>query len=400
MTGDHDSRAPALRVEGLAKTFGEGEGAVRAVDGISLSVDHGEVVGVLGPNGAGKTTTIKSMLGLVLPDDGTVEVCGIDVHDEPAAAYRHVDAMLEGARNVYWRLTVEENLRYFAGLGGDDPDDLTDRHERLLESLGLADEADTVVNDLSRGMKQKVSLASTLARDVDVVFLDEPTLGLDVESSIELRSELRRLAERENVTIVLCSHDMNVIEAVCDRIVILQDGRVIADDPMADLVDVLREKRFSVVTDGPIDEDLERDLADRFGATIRESDPSERGGDTEVGQSVTIDATGIGAEDAAALLDAVRDAGHSLQDVETAEPTLEDVFLRVTGTGDGGDGDGSEPGGNAHPSGSRSGDANGSGSGDANGGRSGDGSGDESAATNDDPEPAAAGTGVIADGDR
>ncbi|WP_248516801.1 ABC transporter ATP-binding protein [Salinarchaeum laminariae] len=364
MTANPPARAPALRVDGLAKTFGEGGEAVRAVDGVSLSVDHGEVLGVLGPNGAGKTTAIKSMLGLVLPDAGTVEICGVDVHDEPAIAYRHVDAMLEGARNVYWRLTVRENLRYFAGLGGVDPGRLTERHDRLLESLDLADVADTVVNELSRGMKQKVSLATTLARDVDVVFLDEPTLGLDVESSIELRSELRRLADGENVTIVLCSHDMAVIEAVCDRIAILQDGRVIADDSMSELVNVLREKRFSVTTAGPIDDELAVTLRERFDATIREpaaqrgdeqgnerdpgdgSAPERMSGDESAteheaeGNAVTIDATGIDAEAAAGLLDALRSAGRPLLDVETAEPTLEDVFLRLTETGPGG---GSEP---------------------------------------------------------
>jgi ABC-2 type transport system ATP-binding protein len=339
MTAEDHSPAPALRVDGLAKRFGDGEDAVQAVDGVSLSVDHGEVVGVLGPNGAGKTTAIKSMLGLVLPDSGTVEICGVDVHDEAAAAYRHVDAMLEGARNVYWRLTVRENLRYFAGLGGDHPAELTERHDRLLETLGLADEADTVVNDLSRGMKQKVSLATTLSRDVDVVFLDEPTLGLDVESSIELRSELRRLAERENVTIVLCSHDMAVIEAVCDRIVILQDGQVIADDPMAELVDVLREKRFTVTTRGPLPDDLSARLRDRFDATVR---PVEDGRGTRDGAEpgdetdrLAIDATGLEATSIADLLDVLRAADCRLLDVETAEPTLEDVFLRLTESGSG-----------------------------------------------------------------
>jgi len=369
MTANPPARAPALRVDGLAKRFGEGAEAVQAVDGVSLSVEHGEVLGVLGPNGAGKTTAIKSMLGLVLPDAGSVEVCGVDVHDDPAHAYRHVDAMLEGARNVYWRLTVRENLRYFAGLGGVDPDRLTERHDRLLESLDLADVADTVVNELSRGMKQKVSLATTLSRDVDVVFLDEPTLGLDVESSIELRSELRRLAERENVTIVLCSHDMAVIEAVCDRIVILQDGRVIADDSMSELVNVLREKRFSVTTAGPIDDELAATLQERFDATIRE--PAAQRGDEsgpkhEAEESaVTIDATGIDAEAAADLLDALRSAGRPLLDVETAEPTLEDVFLRLTESG------------------------------------SGDGSESTAASVGDQPDDAAAGdTEVIADGER
>jgi len=328
MGTDTTDAGPALRVDGLAKTFGSGDGAVTAVDDLSLSVAHGEVVGLLGPNGAGKTTAVKSMLGLVLPDDGTVEVCGVDVHSDPGRAYRHVDAMLEGARNVYWRLTVRENLAYFAGLGGVDPDALGDRHDRLLESLGLAEKGDTVVNDLSRGMKQKVSLATTLSRDVDVVFLDEPTLGLDVESSIELRSELRRLAEREDVTIVLCSHDMAVVEAVCDRIVIVQDGRVIADDPVDELVDVLREKRFTVTVEGPVEADLAADLRERFGVSLRRGAEAP---DVETGL-VALDATGLDAESAADLLATLREAGVALRDVETAEPTLEEVFLRLTGS--------------------------------------------------------------------
>jgi len=334
MRADDGSGETVLHVDGLTKTFGEGSDAVTAVEDLSLSVEHGEVVGVLGPNGAGKTTAIKSMLGLVSPDGGTVEACGVDVHDDPARAYRHVEAMLEGARNVYWRLTVRENLRFFAGLGGDRPADLTDRHDRLLAALDLQDAADTVVNELSRGMKQKVSLATTLVRDVDLVFLDEPTLGLDVEASIELRGELRRLAEVENVTIVLCSHDMDVIEAVCDRIVILQDGRVIADDAMSELVDVLHEKRYTVLASGPLGDGLGPELRERFGATIGDADsPTGDGG------AVRIDATGLDADALAALLDRLREEDVTLLDVETAEPSLEDVFLRLTAVGDGSTGD-------------------------------------------------------------
>ena len=200
-----------VSVRNVRKTYGSGEGAVTAVDDVSFDVQPGTVVGVLGPNGAGKTTLIKSMLGLVIPDEGDVTVDGIDVHAETREAYRRMGAMLEGARNVYWRLTVRENLEFFASLAGHDPGSLRDRHEELLEQLGLADKADATVNDLSRGMKGKVSLAAALARDAPVAFLDEPTLGLDVESSIELRRELRRLAEQESMTIVLSSHDMAVV---------------------------------------------------------------------------------------------------------------------------------------------------------------------------------------------
>ena len=120
--GNGDERPAAIAVEGLVKRFGSGPDAVTAVDDISLEIEAGSVVGLLGPNGAGKTTTIKSILGMVLPDAGGVRVRGHDVYEDPRAAYAHVDAMLEGARNDYWRLTVRENLRYFATVSGVDPD--------------------------------------------------------------------------------------------------------------------------------------------------------------------------------------------------------------------------------------------------------------------------------------
>jgi ABC-2 type transport system ATP-binding protein len=125
---DDSDRAVAVAVEGLRKQFGTGPDAVTAVDDVSLEIETGSVVGLLGPNGAGKTTLIKSILGMVLPDAGTVRVQGVDVYERPREAYAHVDAMLEGARNDYWRLTVRENLRYFATVGGVDPDSVTDRH--------------------------------------------------------------------------------------------------------------------------------------------------------------------------------------------------------------------------------------------------------------------------------
>jgi len=166
-----DSLGLHVIVDGVSKRYGTGEGSVLAVDDVSLTVERGAVVGLLGPNGAGKTTLIKSILGTVLPDAGTIRLFGTDVRADRRAAYADVDAMLEGARNDYWRLTVRENLRYFATIGGVDPDSVAARHDRLLDRLGLADEADTPVRDLSRGMKQKVSLASVLAGNADVVFL-------------------------------------------------------------------------------------------------------------------------------------------------------------------------------------------------------------------------------------
>lgn len=311
--------APIIRVDGLRKTFGSGADAVAAVDDVSFSIDRGEVVGLLGPNGAGKTTTIKSMLGLIIPDAGSVEVAGIDVHAAPDRAYEHIGAMLEGARNVYWRLTPRENLTFFAGIGGRDPRELRDHHDAILDQFGLLEYADTPVNDLSRGMKQKVSLASTLARGVEVVFMDEPTLGLDIETSLELRAELRHLAETEGVTIVLSSHDMNVIEAVCDRVIVMQRGRIIANEAVDALIDLFRTRTYRVVTDVPVPDPVRSRLTSRFDAAI-----------TVNGAGETVQITAAEGEDIVAMIEEINGDGVSIRSIDSSEPSLEDIFLHLT----------------------------------------------------------------------
>jgi len=315
-TGSTDGVAVA--VEGLHKQFGTGSGAVTAVDGVSVEIETGTVVGLLGPNGAGKTTLIKSILGTVLPDEGRVRVMGIDARERPRAAYAHVDAMLEGARNDYWRLTVRENLRYFATVGGVDPDSVAARHDRLLDRLDLTAKADTPVRDLSRGMKQKVSLASVLAGTADVVFLDEPTLGLDVESSRTLQRELRRLVAEEELTVVLSSHDMDVVERVCDRVVVMSEGRVVADDSVDAL---LRggDTHTLRVTSRDFDDALLATLREQFAVTAVDS----RAASTRVEVRTDTD-------DLYALMALLQRHGVALDDVATVERDLEDVFVDLT----------------------------------------------------------------------
>jgi ABC-2 type transport system ATP-binding protein len=312
---------PAVVVEGVTKRFGSGADAVTAVDDVSLSIETGSVVGLLGPNGAGKTTLIKSILGMVLPDAGTVRVRGIDVREHPRAAYAHVDAMLEGARNDYWRLTVRENLRYFATIGGVDPDAASDRHEELLARLHLTEKANVPVRKLSRGMKQKVSLASALAGGAEVVFLDEPTLGLDVESSRVLQRELRRLAEESGLTIVLSSHDMDVIETVCDRVVIMSEGRIVADDTVESLL-TDGSAHGLAVTSRDLDDALLATLDERFGLGHVERFDDEPGARIEV----TLDSDGV-----YDLLATLREHGVHLDRLRSIEPDLADVFVDLTG---------------------------------------------------------------------
>lgn len=316
---DGTSAPPVVAVENLSKTYGDD---VRALDGVSFQIRPGEVVGLLGPNGAGKTTCLKCTLGLVEPSDGRVEVAGVDARENPRVAHEHVGAMLEGARNVYWRLTVRENLEFFTGVAGRNPAGVRDRHDELLDRLALTEKADDEVKELSRGMKQKVSLATTLARDVNVAFLDEPTLGLDVESSLELRQELDTLAREEDLAVVLSSHDMAVIQDLCDRVVILSEGEIIADERVEELLDVFRTQSYEVQFEPPADVDALREtLTERYDVT----DWDERGDRIVLG--VTVE-NGNHLPD---LTGRIVEAGGSIQRVDSVEPDLEDVFLQITG---------------------------------------------------------------------
>lgn len=310
-----------VHVEGLSKTFGQGDEAVTAVDDVTFSVTRGEIVGLLGPNGAGKTTIIKSLLGLVTPDEGTVEIAGLDVYDTPKVAYEHVEAMMEGARNQYWRLTVRENLEYFAAISGEHPGKIRERHTQLLEALDLREFENEQVRNLSRGMKQKVSIASTLARDVDVVFLDEPTLGLDVQSSITFRQSLRDIAEDRDLTILLSSHDMDVIESICDRVVIIDDGEVIADNRVEELLQMFETQDYRITVRNVDPSSIRQcDLSDNFDSV------------TDLDDKVQIEVT-ADSDTFYTLMAELSALGARLVTVESMAPDLAEAFVRITGEG-------------------------------------------------------------------
>jgi len=184
----------ALVVEQLSKVYRQRKKRVVALDGISFSVEEGEIVGLLGPNGAGKTTAIKCICGLIEPDGGRIEIYREETIHKCYAAARYVAALLEGNRNVYWRLTVRENLAFFAGLMGRGGVAVRREIEELVERFGLSEKANTQARFLSRGIQQKLALACCLIRATPVLLLDEPTLGLDVEASHDLRGFIKQLA--------------------------------------------------------------------------------------------------------------------------------------------------------------------------------------------------------------
>ena len=205
---------PALvEVENLRKTYRKRASKewVSAVNDISFGVEEGEILGLLGPNGAGKTTTIKMICGLLKPDSGRVLVKGVDNQRGRLRALRHLSAVLEGNRNLYWRLSVRENMLYFAGNRGVSARAARPKIDALLGRFHLADKADELVNNLSRGMQQKLAIAVALLAGTEVVLLDEPTLGLDVGTGLEVRALLREVAA-EGRTIIISTHDMDVVQ--------------------------------------------------------------------------------------------------------------------------------------------------------------------------------------------
>lgn len=312
---DTTKDSPILRIKNLTKSYKISNGEVEAVKGVNFSVDRGEIVGILGPNGAGKTTLIKCILGLVTPTDGSIEIGEIDPDVDKSAAFEQVSAVLEGARNVYWRLTVRENLRFFAGLHGQHPNSLEERYDQLISMVGLDEKGNTQVRRLSRGMQQKASLATSLVQNTDLLFLDEPTLGLDVEAAVDLRSEIKRLAEEEDRTILLSSHDMDVVQELCHRVIILNDGKIVANDTVENLINVFQTQTYEVT----FQDDMEpAESLDEFAI---ETLPNRA--------LPTVKVTLKGSNELYEFIIACRDADATIKRIESAEPDLEEVFLEV-----------------------------------------------------------------------
>lgn len=224
----------ALEASGLKKGYGNGKQRVEAVRHVSLDLHLGEVLAFLGPNGAGKTTSIKMIAGLIRPDQGWVKIAGQDPHRDPKAL-RLVGAVLEGNRNLYWRLTPLENLAYFGVLRG-----LTHRQAHrygleLLEQFDLMDKRKTPVRNLSRGMQQKLAIAVALVHKPRLLLLDEPTLGLDVEASEHVKQLVRAVA-KAGCAILLTTHQLDVAEELSDRVAVIRKGEIIAQRPTRDLI--------------------------------------------------------------------------------------------------------------------------------------------------------------------
>jgi ABC-2 type transport system ATP-binding protein len=226
----------AVEVDHLKRIFKIHVGIIRrkakevlAVDDISFEIRKGELFGLLGPNGAGKTTTVKMLTTLLIPTAGTARVFGKDIVKDADDIRSQIGFIFGGERGLYWRLSGVDNLRYFATLYHVEPEVAKNRIPYLLEMVGLLDRGNEKVEGYSRGMKQRLHIARTLLHDPQVLFLDEPTIGLDPVGARETRQVIRNLQE-EKKTILLTTHYMFEADALCDRIAVINHGKIVALD--------------------------------------------------------------------------------------------------------------------------------------------------------------------------
>ena len=299
----------AIDVDGLEKRYGD----VHAVQGVSFSVARGETFGILGPNGAGKTTTLEMIEGLTAPDAGSIEILGQAVWPNPTRVQSKIGVQLQ-KNALFENLTTAELLELFAKFYGVS---LEGRAIRLLTLVGLEEKAGAQARQLSGGQQQRLSIALALVHDPEIVFLDEPTTGLDPQARRNLWEVIRAVAA-ENRTVVLTTHYLDEAETLCDRVAIMDGGRIIALDSPQALIDGLRG-RSRVVFEG---DGLEEDA---LGALEGVQHVSSADGAFEL-TSMEPQHTLIG------LIALAEQRGIELRGLAVRQPTLEDVFLEATGT--------------------------------------------------------------------
>lgn len=217
-----------LEVDGVCKSYPvRGGEPIEAVRDVSFSLDGGRILAFLGPNGAGKTTTIKMIAGLVRMDHGDVRIAGHSMGKSAHLAMRTLGAVLEGSRNLYWRLTPMENIEYWAGIRGVPRRVAAERGMELLRTCGLEQKAHQTVQQLSRGMQQLVAICAALVHKPKLLLLDEPTLGLDLDAADRIQQIVDRLAHEEGAGILLTTHQMEVAQRLSDEVVVIRQGEVI-----------------------------------------------------------------------------------------------------------------------------------------------------------------------------
>ncbi|MBX5469287.1 MAG: ATP-binding cassette domain-containing protein [Thermoleophilaceae bacterium] len=308
---------PAIEATDLVKTY---PGGVRALDGLSFRVPAGTIFGLLGPNGAGKSTAVKVLTTLTRPDSGSARVAGRDVLREPAAVRRRIGAVAQKA-GFDRELTGRENLELQGQVYGLRGRELSGRIDELLERLRLADAADRLARTYSGGMQRRLDIAIGLVHRPEVLFLDEPTTGLDPEVRAEMWEEITRLQRDEGITILLTTHYLEEADELASSLAIVDRGRVVAAGSPEQLKGELEGDALHLELEQPLDDGIVRRALERVGA-VRELALDGRHLRARVDD---------GARALPTVLAALGESGVAVASVTVSRPSLDDVYLRYAG---------------------------------------------------------------------
>ena len=252
---------------------------ISAVRDISLEIPKGKITGVLGINGAGKTTTIRMLASLITPTSGSLTMDGVDAVKNHLWVKERINVISGGERNLYWRLTAQENLRYFGSLYGIGKKELEERIGELLKTVGLEEAKDIPVERYSKGMKQRLQIARGLINEPEYLFLDEPTLGLDILIAKEIRELIHSLAKERGKGILLTTHYISEAEELCDYIYVLDQGQIIARGTKEELKEIFKVKPRMVVQEMSLEEVLMKIIKRSRGEGDGKDSACHEGGD-------------------------------------------------------------------------------------------------------------------------
>ncbi|KPU27704.1 hypothetical protein TR13x_04065 [Caloranaerobacter sp. TR13] len=255
-----------LKYTEISKSFGE----LVAVNKLNLNIETGTILGFLGPNGAGKTTTIKMSCGLVKPTNGEIEAFGVSINRNRREYIKNIGAVLEGNRNIYWRLTPIENMEYFAGLRGISCKKIREKMDEYLEIFNLKEKRNVECGKLSRGMQQKVAICCAIIHEPRILFLDEPTLGLDVESVDSMEEIIKKIISKDRI-IIITSHNLKFVSDLCNRITIIHKGILVLDKDIS-FLDSYSDNITYLIETQILQQEIKNDIYENFTAYMEESD--------------------------------------------------------------------------------------------------------------------------------
>jgi len=301
-----------ITVSGLVKDFP----GIRALKGISFSISKGEVVGFLGPNGAGKTTTLRILTGFLAPSSGRVTILGHDIMNQPLRAKRRIGYLPENVP-LYNYMRVQEYLSFRGKLKGVKRQALRERIRQVMAAVAISDMRRAVIGNLSKGYRQRVGLAEAMLAEPEFLILDEPTVGLDPRQVMKIRQLVRRLSQ--TTTILLSTHILQEVEAVCQRVIIIHEGAIAADEPLAGLLARGKELIVEIAGDATdVHQQMQRRFAERLLRSSRQ------------GKAWQFVLSGEGADPRKAVNELARRCGGYIANLYSRPHLLEEIFISLT----------------------------------------------------------------------